>query len=126
MDNLILTKVLGILFLVIGLKFVFNRKGACAIAADMVKHPASQFMAGIFPLLIGSWVVLTHNVWALKWSLVLTVVGWLMLLVGIIRLWLTSAWVDRMENSSERMVAAASVISVIFGVLLCYVGFFTS
>ena len=124
METVILAKFLGVFFLVFGCGFLFNREHGAAVAADLVKHPAVQLLAGVIPLLVGSWVVATHNNWVQGWSVLVTVVGWLMLLVGIFRLWFTAAWVAMVEGKEEHIAIIGGFITLIIGILLAYVGFF--
>jgi len=121
---MLLAKFLGVFFGVLGLGFLFNREHAVAVAGDLAKHPALQTIAGIIPLLVGSYVVAAHNQWVPNWSVLITVVGWLMLFVGIFRLWFVSAWLGMVEKHSEHGAVVAGFIALVIGALLCYVGFF--
>ena len=123
MESVVLAKFLGVFFLVLGVGFLTNREHAANAAADLVKHPASQTIAGIIPLLLGSFVVATHNVWSPNLSVLVTIAGWFLLLASVFRLWFVSTWVAMVEKASEHGVVMAAFVVLILGALLFYVGF---
>ena len=125
METVILAKFLGVFFLVFGLGILFNREHAAAVSKDIVAHPASQLLAGVLPLLVGSFVIATHNTWVAGWPLLVTVVGWMMLFAGLFRLWFTSAWIEMIESSQEHLAVIGGLITCVIGALLAYVGFFS-
>ena len=124
METVLLAKFLGVFFVVLGLSFLFNRDHASGVAGDLVKHPALQVIAGVLPLLVGSFVVAAHNVWVPNEAVIVTLVGWLLLLAGVFRLWFVSAWVSMVEKASDHGPVVGGFVALILGALLSYLGFF--
>lgn len=55
----------------------FERYQAC------FEHEAVQLFSGFFHLMLGLVYILLHNLWVNDWRIVITIMGWLVLLEGI-------------------------------------------
>ena len=113
----------GIVFVLFSLGILFNREHASKMLADVANHPASQMLVGLVPLLLGVWIVLQHNNWGGGWQIVVTLVGWLLLLVGVYRIWCVESWVKTIEKCQGCAPLWGGIIMLIIGLLLLYVGF---
>ncbi len=49
-------------------------------------HPTVVYLNGLLLLTLGIIVVRIHNLWILNWELTITIVGWLLILSGSIRM----------------------------------------
>lgn len=56
------------------------------IVKDLETQPAFQFIMGILALMLGILMVLAHNVWEMAWPVAVTIVGWLAIGKGLMRL----------------------------------------
>jgi hypothetical protein len=54
-----------------------------AASADLI----IIFLSGFLLFVVGVAIVRVHNVWAAGWPLIITVLGWLCILGGVVRLW---------------------------------------
>lgn len=80
-------------------------------------------MGGVLPVIFGSWVVIEHNVWISGWPLVVTVIGWFMLLIGAYRLWFVKSWTNLLQDHYDKVPVLFALFGLILGLLLSYVGF---
>ena len=122
METVFLAKFFGLFITIFSLGFLFNAGRLKMVADDLCKHPASAFFAGVMPLLLGIYLVLTHHSWSMHWSVVVTLFGWALLLGGVFRLWFVEAWLRVVTKMANDKMA---IFPLILGVLLLYVGFFT-
>jgi hypothetical protein len=76
---------LGILLTIWGVGILGNASYMNQIIDDAIAHPGVQVMFALIPLIMGSFIVAAHNIWALDRSLIITILGWLMLLSGTFR-----------------------------------------
>ena len=71
-------------------------------------------------------IVLNHNVWALEWRVIITLVGWLATLGGLMRI----LFPQRVEHMGrwilERPIALciAAAVWIAIGIALCILGYF--
>jgi cytochrome c biogenesis protein CcdA len=77
---------MGPVLLAIGLGLLVNRMTYRAAAKQFLDSPALTYVAGLLAMPVGLAVVLVHNIWAADWRLIITVLGWLSLLGGLIRI----------------------------------------
>ena len=84
--SIFLARLIGPFALALGLALVVQGSGFRAFADEFLASPAFVFLSGIVTLPAGLAIVLTHNVWTPDWRVVITIVGWLAVVTGAIRM----------------------------------------
>jgi uncharacterized protein YjeT (DUF2065 family) len=123
--SIILAKIFGIYLLAVGLAFFINPDRFKRIYQHVAKDENFLFFGGILALLIGAIIVSLHNDWALKWSLIITVLGWWSLIKGFALL-IYPAFIKLfsfMQNRSNIFYRMISLIYIAIGLFLAYKGF---
>jgi glucan phosphoethanolaminetransferase (alkaline phosphatase superfamily) len=83
------------------------------------------FFSGIFTLLAGLAIVRAHNVWSAEWTVLVTILGWLCVIGGIVRI----IWPERVSAfrnnamRSENAVTAWALIALLLGGFLTAKGY---
>ena len=72
-------------------------------------HPTVVFLNGFVLLTLGLIVVRIHNFWSLNWELTITIVGWILLLLGLIRMFFPKA-----PQPKKNMVTNTSLMVLLF------------
>jgi hypothetical protein len=124
--SVFLARLIGPVMVVIGVAFLTDRAGFRAMLEEMLASRPLIFVAGVAPLAIGLSIVLSHNVWTADWRIVLTLFGWLAILVGAYRI-LFPAVVARDGAALVAKPAAlptAAAILLVLGGLFCFFGYF--
>ena len=123
--SIFLAKLIGPFALALGLALVFQGTGFRAFASEFMASPALIFLSGVITLPAGLAIVLTHNVWTPDWRVVITIVGWLAVVTGAIRM-----IVPQQAAAKARGVIAQPLIPKIgaaiwlaIGALLSYYGY---
>jgi hypothetical protein len=84
--SLFLARLLGPTFVAIALGMLINLGMYEGMIAEAL-HPGILFyLSGLLSLLAGLAIVNLHNTWCADWRVVITVLGWLMTIGGIIRI----------------------------------------
>jgi hypothetical protein len=83
--SIFLAKLLGPILLVAGIAMLVNRKDLDALAQELLRSRVLLFLLGLIDLAIGLAIVLTHNVWVADWRLIITLLGWLLMVRGAVR-----------------------------------------
>jgi hypothetical protein len=79
-----LSRLLGVFLLVLAAGEITQRATLAATAVELVNSPALLLISGMLTLVAGLAVVLGHNVWhGGAMAVVVTVLGWLLLLKGV-------------------------------------------
>jgi hypothetical protein len=84
--SIFLAKLIGPFLAVCGVALIFNADAFRIIGGEIVKSPALIYIAGVLALITGLVIVNTHNEWTADWRLVITLLGWLCVVAGVIRL----------------------------------------
>ncbi|MBY0377227.1 MAG: hypothetical protein K2Q33_01520 [Gammaproteobacteria bacterium] len=119
-----LAKFLGVFFTILGLGIMVNQAHIKKVMAVVAENAQAQFVAGIIPLLLGSYIVVVHNVWVASWIVLVTIVGWLIFIAGVVRIILTGFWIGRVRALHDKApVALIGAIIFILGLVLGFFGF---
>lgn len=92
---------------------------------EFIGSRALIFMTGVLALVAGIAIVNAHNLWVPDWRVIVTVLGWLLVVRGVINV-LFPVWAqslgDRMVASHAGSVAGAA-ITFVLGAILCVMGY---
>ena len=120
-----LARLIGPFALALGLALLVQGPGFRTFAGEFMASPALIFLSGVITLPAGLAIVLTHNVWTPDWRGVITIVGWLAVVTGAIRM-----IVPQQAAAKARGVIAQPLIPKIgaaiwlaIGALLSYYGY---
>ncbi|MDH3561590.1 MAG: hypothetical protein OEN52_11625 [Gammaproteobacteria bacterium] len=82
MQEVVVT-VIAWLVLLLGLSYMTQATHWAELAKDALRYPHHYFPMVLMILVLGLTVVTLHNVWVADWPVVITVVGWIMVLKSI-------------------------------------------
>jgi predicted phage tail protein len=112
--------------LVFGLSHLLHPVRWAAFVQPLQQRESGAFLVGLFNLPLGLAVVLGHNVWVWGITVIVTVLGWSMILKGVAYLLFPRA-ISHVMPTGERMVQGfrgAGVVCILLGALLIYHSFY--
>jgi hypothetical protein len=122
--SIAITQFFGILFVVMGLSVVVDRKGTTAVMQEMLKSRVLLWMGGLIALIMGAAFVVMNDTWTSGLPLLVTILGWLTLAKGcFILLFPRATAAVYGKFCKERMLAPWGVVCVVIGVVLLYLSF---
>jgi hypothetical protein len=80
-----LAKLIGPVMIAIGLSVLLNSGAFRTLAEQFLHSYALIFLAGVLTLVAGLALVLAHNLWVGDWRVIITILGWLCVIGGVIR-----------------------------------------
>ena len=117
---ILIAKILGPTYLIIGLGILRNGALLSAVIRDFAESPALLYLSGVLSLLIGTWIVRIHSAWNADWTLVITLLGWIAIIRGAVRLlapeWSQATMLASAERSPLIQIAGAAAL-VLGGIL---------
>ncbi|MBU1808991.1 MAG: hypothetical protein KJ661_05490, partial [Candidatus Omnitrophica bacterium] len=121
-----IARIFGLYYLIIGVGIIFNRKAFQQLLDDFCKSAALVFFGGLFALVVGLAIVLTHNIWVADWTVLITILGWGALLKGIWLIVFPGTVFKFMQSyqKNKNMLIIQPIIVLILGVVMTYFGFF--
>ncbi len=123
--SIFLAKVIGLISVISTLAVLARYKTFLKMEEEAVKYPVLVYLSGFLILIIGVLLVVSHQVWTRDWRLVITIIGWLILLKGSIRIFFPGAvrsLIEKKQNNHWFLLADAAVFLI--GLYLVYQGFF--
>lgn len=112
----------GPIMMVVAAAMLINRRAIVGVINEISNGPGFIFFAGILTLLAGLAIVRAHNVWAAEWTVLITVIGWLAIIGGIVRI----VWPDKVAGISKKVMASENAITAWALVALMLGAFLTS
>ncbi len=123
--SIFLARLLGPILLVAGISILFNPRAFRTMLTEVVGSLTLVYLFGLIDLAAGLAIILTHNVWVVNWRLLITLIGWLMLLRGVARTLIPDTIMafaaKRVDNKQFFLVSG--VVLVILGLVLCFFGY---
>ena len=124
--SLFLAKLIGPIFVIVGTGLLLNGDRYRAVVDEVMSSHTLLYIFGAIALTGGLALVLTHNIWVWDWPVIITIVGWLM----IVRVSFRMVFPLQVEDLALKMVARWSNILLISGLLviargafICWKGF---
>ena len=123
-QSVYLAQLLGPILLILGLAYTFRINSLKEIVEDF-DNKGLIHVSVLLMMLGGLALVLAHNVWEWGWPLVITIMGWAVLLKGL----LYAFFPEWMIKTAKKMIkhkgvfVFAVLLWVVFGLGLTYYGY---
>ncbi len=124
-SSIYLARLIGPVALAVALALAFNAATFRAMANEFLASNALVFLSGFLTLVAGVAIVLAHNLWTADWRVIVTIVGWLAIITGAIRLIFPdrAAAFGRPMLHKPHTLQIGAAVWLIVGALLCYFGY---
>jgi hypothetical protein len=116
---------MGPLLAAMGVAMLINRNLFPNIIGEVAHNYALIFLSGLLTLLAGIAIVRVHNVWSGGWRILVTVLGWLAILSGLVRMWLPQGAAPMAEafSGSVTSVVIGGLVLLVLGAFLSYMAY---
>jgi uncharacterized membrane protein len=96
-----------------------------AMASEVVGNVTLIYLFGLIDFAAGLAIVLTHNVWVPNWRVLITLLGWLMLVRGAARILFTDRVMEFAKTivRNKRIYPISGAVVGVLGLVLCYFGY---
>ena len=123
--SLYLAQVVGLYLILMGLILLVKRQAMMRVVTEMAKNRALIYTICVIELAAGLALVVAHNVWAWNFQVIITIVGWLLLLEAVAYLMLPyrvfTKWVSWLNKKSVYWIGG--FLAVVLGLYLTNIGF---
>lgn len=127
MDSTIyLAKLIGPVMLALGLFVAFNPARVSRMGREVLASDALLLIAGVITLPAGLAIVLSHNIWVANWPVLITAMGWIMIVAGLARILLPGLMQSLGAAMLEKPIVTTipGLLMAAIGAFLCYQGYF--
>ena len=114
----------SLVYLSIGIGMIFNRDIYKKMFSDFVGNASMLYLGGIMALVVGFLLVTFHNTWIACPSTIITVLGWMALIKGIVILVQPKALISLTKAlvASDKFMTIEMVLVIVIGLLFAYFG----
>jgi hypothetical protein len=120
-----LARLLGPLLLLPGIGLLINPRAFRAMATEVVGSLTLVYLFGLIDFAAGLAIVLVHNVWTMNWRVLVTLIGWLLLIRGAARVLITETLMGYAKSliRNKQLYLVSGGVLVVLGLVLCYFGY---
>ncbi len=122
--SIFLAKAFGLYLVIFSIPLIFNWRGMQRFITDLIANRGTMLLIAVMTLILGILAVLSHNIWVWNWRVVVTLLCWLMLIQGVLRLYFPEQiqkMALRFQSKNSFMIAGFVTLSI--GLFLLYCGF---
>lgn len=122
--SIFLAKILGLYLFIMAIFMLVHAQRVNAIVNN-ISNPPFLFMSGAIILIIGILLIVTHNIWVANCRVLITIIGWLTFIRGIVRLMFPEFAIKIITNFVQNTTVyyITSIIIFFLGIYLSYAGF---
>ena len=122
--SILIAKITSVIYLSAALGALFSPDHYRKISDDIFKNAGLSYLTGFVALIIGFLIVHYHNFWVGDWTVLITIIGWLALIKGIIII----AFPQFIHKLSEMIFTGLGLrifpyTGILMGLLFGYFGF---
>ncbi len=119
-------QVIGLWLFFVALAMIVHHARFKKTVMDSLTHPALMTFMGFMGLLLGLLVVVSHNIWVPAWPVVVTLIGWILLIQGIMRIYWPETFAKIMKDLTAKSgYTVWSWVWLIVGLYLIWAGFWS-
>ena len=118
-------QVFSLVYIAVGIGILINHPFYKKLFEDFIEHTSILYIGGIMALVLGYLIVTFHNTWTKDLSVIITIVGWLALVKGILILIRPNLMIalTKAIMKSKNFLRIEVVIVIILGLLFAFLGF---
>jgi hypothetical protein len=117
---ILIARLIGPLFAALGLGMLLNATFYAAAIGEGVHSPVLIAIAGMATLVAGLAILNAHHAWTYDWRVLVTLIGWLFIIAGLIRLilpTLAETLAPAVYSGPAALMVAGAVVLIIGGIL---------
>ena len=84
--TLFFAQVIGAYLFLMSLAMLIHQGRYRKVGTDLVVNTTISTVMGMIGLLLGLVIVVTHNIWVSDWPVVITIIGWVLILTNLLRI----------------------------------------
>lgn len=122
MATLFLATVIGWYFVIISLFLIIQHQHLKSIVDEILDQRGLIFIMAILTLIMGLLMVASHNVWVMGWPVVITLIAWLVLISGLLRLFCLDTVIKMGKSFVDHpnKIIIAGVVYLLIGLFLLF------
>src|SRR5579872_1233961 len=122
--SMFVAQVLGCYFFLVSLAMLVHQQRYKKCIGEFLSSQAMVTFSGMIWLLVGLVIVTSHNIWMTEWPVVVTVIGWVLLIQALIRIFFPDSYAHMYRDLMTKVgFTLMCWIGLLVGLFLVWVGF---
>lgn len=121
--TIFLAKFIGLYFLIVAVLMIFRRKQFELMAKEFVSSKSALAISAAMNLALGLVILIEHQMWQYPVGIVITILGYLMLIKGIMRYAFPNVVKKMALKAVDTQFLLCIIVLVGLGIYLTYSGF---
>jgi hypothetical protein len=124
-SSIFLARLLGPLLLLPGIGLLINQRAFRTMASEVIGSITLVYLFGLMDFAAGLAILLVHNVWVADWRVIITLLGWLLLIRGAARVLIPETLMGYAKNimRGRNVYLVSGIVLSFLGLVLCYFGY---
>jgi hypothetical protein len=124
-SSIYLAKLIGPICVLVAAGLLLNRRAIDALAREILGSTVLLLLLGTLDFAAGLAIVLAHNVWVADWRVIITILGWLLMLRGVARVLIPNEAKDFGSQVLKNKNAVTAILAgiLVLGLVLSYFGY---
>ena len=124
--SIFLARLIGPVMLAAAVGLLVNQAGQRAMAKEFLESTPLIYLSGALAMVAGVAILLSHNVWALDWRVIITLFGWAAAIGGALRMIAPSLTRTVGTSIMEKtwMTPVGGILWLAVAAVLCFYGYF--
>jgi hypothetical protein len=119
--SVLVAKIIAVIYITSGAAVLIGTVKISDIVKEYEKSPALIFLSGCMAIIFGMILVNYHNVWVKNWTVLITIISWVILIEGIVVVIMPASLLYMKNFIIESRFWG--IFMIVFGSLFGYFGF---
>ncbi len=122
--SIFLAQVIGIYLFLISLAMLVHQHRFKKTMSDLLGNITLITLTGVTMLVLGLLIVVDHNIWIPDWPVLITIIGWILVLQGLMRLFVPDAFIKMAKDMQGKIIYTLGCwVRLFIGIYLIWAGF---
>lgn len=100
--SLFYAQVIGAFLFFMSLAMLISQTRYKKFSHDVVANATTSIIMGMIGLLLGLIIVMSHNIWVTDWPVLITIIGWFLVLINLFRLFFPEPHAQMVRDSTAK------------------------
>ena len=119
--SILIAKIIAVIYIASGIAVLTGTFKISDFVNEFEKSPTLTFLSGCIGIIFGMILVNYHNIWVKNWTVIITIISWIMLIGGVLVVIVPGALIYMKKLIKDNRLWG--VFMLLFGLVLGYFGF---
>jgi len=119
--SILIAKIISVIYISSGIAVLIGTINFSDIVNEFEKSSALTFISGCIGIIAGMILVVHHNIWIKNWTVIITIISWIMLVGGVIVVIIPKSLLYMKGFVKDSRLWG--IFMILFGIAIGYFGF---